>query len=388
MAHKIRYIMVGGFLGAGKTTTLGRLAAHYRDRGLNVGIVTNDQAEQLVDTGLLRGQGFAVGEVAGACFCCQFDNLVETARCLDAGAGVGPGVRVSQGDADGPIRPDVILAEPVGSCTDLVATVIQPLRQMFDAEFEVAPYPVILKPTHAAKILRGGGTGFSEKAEYILRKQLEEADAVLINRIDELPPGEADELERLVHEQFPGVPVLRISAKTGEGFDALTELLDRPAPEGGGAFGGRVLEIDYDVYAEGEAELGWFNGTAHVSAPAAFDLDGLLRDVIGRLKAAFAEEEYETAHLKAIGTRDGYFGVANLVSGDSEPTLSLPSGQSVDGAEVTVNARVGGDPDRLDDLVRAAVDAACGSLGAEADFRNVRSFRPGRPEPTHRLAAV
>ena len=388
MAHKIRYVMVGGFLGAGKTTTLGRLAAHYRSEGLNVGIVTNDQAEQLVDTGTLRAQGFAVGEVAGACFCCQFDNLVETARCLDAGSGVEPGVQFSRGTGDGPVRPDVILAEPVGSCTDLVATVIQPLRQMFDAEFEVAPYPVILKPTHAAKILRGGGTGFSEKAEYILRKQLEEADAVLINRVDELPAAEVDELEGLVKAQFPGVPVLRISAKTGEGFDALTDLLDRPAPESGGAFGDRVLEIDYDVYAEGEAELGWFNGTAHVSAPAAFELDGLLMDVVGRLRAAFAEEGFETAHLKAIGTRDGYFGVTNLVSGDSEPTLSLPSGQTVDGAEVTVNARVGGDPAVLDTLVRAAVDAACGAVDADADFRNVRSFRPGRPEPTHRLTAV
>ena len=46
-----------------------------------------------------------VGEVAGACFCCSFDELVATADRWD--------------DA-----PDVLLAEPVGSCTDLVATVI------------------------------------------------------------------------------------------------------------------------------------------------------------------------------------------------------------------------------------------------------------------------
>ena len=67
MAHRIRYIMVGGFLGAGKTTTLARLARSYVDQGLNVGIVTNDQADDLVDTNLLRSQGFHVGEVTGAC---------------------------------------------------------------------------------------------------------------------------------------------------------------------------------------------------------------------------------------------------------------------------------------------------------------------------------
>jgi len=50
---------------AGKTTTLGRLAKYYTDQGLNVGVVTNDQAADLVDTNALRSQGLHVGEVAG-----------------------------------------------------------------------------------------------------------------------------------------------------------------------------------------------------------------------------------------------------------------------------------------------------------------------------------
>ena len=51
------YIMVGGFLGAGKTTTVGRLARHYMQQGKKVGIVTNDQTTDLVDTHNLRSQG-------------------------------------------------------------------------------------------------------------------------------------------------------------------------------------------------------------------------------------------------------------------------------------------------------------------------------------------
>ena len=46
----IRFIMVGGFLGAGKTTTIGRLAGMLTKQGHRVGIVTNDQAADLVDT--------------------------------------------------------------------------------------------------------------------------------------------------------------------------------------------------------------------------------------------------------------------------------------------------------------------------------------------------
>ena len=59
MSSKARYIMIGGFLGAGKTTTVGRLAKHLSDQGLRVGLITNDQAGGLVDTKLLRGQGYA-----------------------------------------------------------------------------------------------------------------------------------------------------------------------------------------------------------------------------------------------------------------------------------------------------------------------------------------
>src|SRR5436305_3112138 len=118
MNKRLRFVMVGGFLGAGKTTALARLARFYAGRGQRVGLVTNDQAADLVDTTSLRSQGFAVEEVAGACFCCRFDDLVDR---------VG---RLQEGE-----RPDVILAEPVGSCTDLVATVLQPLKNVYGQDF-------------------------------------------------------------------------------------------------------------------------------------------------------------------------------------------------------------------------------------------------------------
>ena len=48
----------------------------------------------------------------------------------------------------------MILAEPVGSCTDLVATVVQPLKDLYGDRFEVAPYPVLFKPSHGLRILK------------------------------------------------------------------------------------------------------------------------------------------------------------------------------------------------------------------------------------------
>jgi len=367
MTNRIRYIMVGGFLGAGKTTTLGRLAKHYIDQGKKVGIITNDQADDLVDTNTFRSQGFDVGEVAGACFCCNFDELIGTIENLSANE-----------------RPDMILAEPVGSCTDLVATVIQPLKRMFDAEFSIAPYLVILKPSHGRRILKNEKrAGFSPKAAYILKKQLEEADGILVNRIDEMTDDAVRELTQLVTENHPGIPLMKISAKTGEGFDLVTEFLEQD-----GDFGKRVLDIDYDTYAEGEAELGWLNSSVRITSEDNFSLDELLLEIVTVLKNRMQEIEAETAHVKTIGLWEGFFGVANLVSSENAPELSLPSNCDVKDVDIIVNARVACDPVKLEKLVKETIEQLCKAREAQATFRQTQSFRPARPVPTHRYETV
>jgi G3E family GTPase len=357
------YIMIGGFLGAGKTTTVARLARHYMTLGKKVGIVTNDQTTDLVDTQNLRSQGFDVGEVAGSCFCCNFNALTATVEHLGSGQ-----------------LPEIILAEPVGSCTDLVATVIRPLAQVYGTPLEIAPYGVILKPSHGLRILRGEGSGFSPKAAYIFRKQIEEADFVVINRIDELPPEDVAELQSLLERDYPGRPVLRCSARTGQGFQTLTEMLDQK-----GQFGRRVMDVDYDVYAEGEAELGWLNSQVAVRAPEPFALDSLLLDLIGRLHTRLVAASAEAAHLKVIGLCDSSYAVANLVSNAAGPELSLPSLATTRSADVVVNARVAADPATLEQLVRAELTDAVNNVSGNVTITSMQSFRPGRPVPTHRL---
>jgi G3E family GTPase len=381
--------MLGGFLGAGKTTAMARLARHFMDQGKRVGIVTNDQAQDLVDTLSLREQGFLVEEVAGACFCCKFDDLLSKVGTLELAR-----------------HPDVILAEPVGSCTDLVATVVQPLKDLYGARFSVAPYAVLFKPSHGLKILRGQSpsayqnpsacqspsasegpqlrsSGFSPKAAYIFRKQLEEADAILLNRVDELSAVQIEEIAGLVADQFPGVPVLRVSARTGHGFEGVFELLGQQ-----GAFGQRILDIDYDIYAEGEAELGWLNRSARVSAPEPFDLDRFLLDVVNGIRDALQGAGAEVAHLKAIGLWEGFFGVANLIDSESPAVLSLPSRCQVKETDLIVNARVAIDPRQLQGLVDNVVQKVCAVRGAAQSGARTQSFRPGRPTPTHRYAAA
>lgn len=364
MATAPRFIMIGGFLGAGKTTTIARLAAHFRKLGKNVAIVTNDQASDLVDTLMLRSQGFHVGEVAGSCFCCNFNGLTSTVESLSSDQ-----------------RPDIVLAEPVGSCTDLVATVIRPLEKIYAQPFDIAPYGVIIKPSHGFKILGGEGQrGFSPKAEYIFRKQIEEADFILLNRIDELTPTQVEELIHLLGKEYPNIPIVRLSAKSGTGFEALCEFLDQQ-----GAFGQRVMEVDYDVYAEGEAELGWLNCQAQIQAPQSVELDRFLLSLVQRLHQVLIHQDAEAAHLKVIGMTDGVYAVANLISNETQPVLSLSSNWSGTTFDLVLNARVAIDPGSLESLIREALQSEAAGFGATAEVHSLQCFRPGRPVPTHRI---
>ena len=100
----MKIILVGGFLGAGKTTLLHAAAERLAHAGATVGLITNDQAPDLVDTAWLSRSATGVREVAGSCFCCDFPGFRDAVRSLaDGGA-------------------EYVIAEPVGSCTDLSAS--------------------------------------------------------------------------------------------------------------------------------------------------------------------------------------------------------------------------------------------------------------------------
>lgn len=369
---RTKFLMIGGFLGAGKTTTIAALAARLQAEGKRVGIVTNDQAYDLVDTHSLRAKGLAVGEVPGACFCCKFDDLVETASQLGAEQ-----------------QPDVILTEPVGSCTDLVATVIEPLRRLHGDHYELGSLAVLCKPEHGARILDRSSTptasgGFSPKAEYIFLKQLEEADVVVINKIDKLAAGEPDRLADLIANRLPGKRVLRASGKTGQGLDellaALLEPRDGSVP---------LMEVDYDTYAEGEAELAWLNASVTAAAleSAQFSLDELVHTCVRRIADNLSQAAYEPAHLKVLGYADGETSIANLVAAGAPAELSLGSGVNTSEATLIVNARVAGDPMVLSSVVDEALEEVGRAFQTRLETKSRQQFRPGRPEPTHRETA-
>jgi Ni2+-binding GTPase involved in maturation of urease and hydrogenase len=369
VAEKARYIMLGGFLGAGKTTAVAALAQHLTSQGLRVGLITNDQGSELVDTAMLRARGFATEEIPGGCFCCRFNSLVEAARCLDAAS-----------------KPDVFIAEPVGSCTDLVATVTYPLRRIYGGQFVIAPLSVLVDPVRAEGVLGlAEGRKFSDKVLYIYRKQLEEADFIVVTKSELLPAERLQALRARLAAEFPHAETLAVSVRENRGlvqwFAQLETGEQRPRA---------TMEVDYDLYAEGEALLGWLNATVQLACAGGFDsgavLTRLAREIQRRLDGS------EIAHLKMTLSPDGGLGdiaVINLVRSDFVPELSLRLEAPVGAGQLIINCRAEADPDWIRAAVRGAVaDLPATFPGLTAQLDHLESFRPGKPQPTHRDAAV
>lgn len=369
----IQVVLVSGFLGAGKTTALQAIGERLTDRGFTVGMITNDQASGLVDTSILERTDGTVLEIPGGCFCCNFTDLLSAANTIR--------------------RRDVniLLAEPVGSCTDLVATVINPLRSMYAEEFSVTPLTTILDPARVQSYLTDDDGALPEAVRYIFRMQVEEADVIALNKTDTLTDAERSQLVGELKDRVGNRPVIPVSAKQRDGIDMwLSAIVDGIEPDGELNIDGVVsaehralTDIDYDTYAEGEARLGWVNMT--VTLDGSFDASQFQTALMTHVRRTLQAKGIEVAHLKfSISTDDG-LSHANLTSTGSEPSFSGVGLGAVKGARLLVNARAVGDPREIRTVARDAITETATPDNVSVTIEETQAFRPEYPEPVHRI---
>lgn len=362
----VKLIFVGGFLGSGKTTALAGLAKRLIQKNRRVGIITNDQTENLVDTVIVRemlsGLGVPVEEVVEGCFCCKFDELINQMEKILAH------------------DPDVLMGEPVGSCTDFVAAVANPIKIHYKDAFKFAPFSTMVDPDRVRELLlEETRTTFPEEVSYLYKKQLEEADIIVLNKIDSISKQETERLVSVISKAYPEKTVTAVSAREGEGMDDWLEdlLSGRPGAN-------TVLrQIDYDRYARAEAVLGWLNAAIMLNARDSFDATEFSRKLALRLQEAFKEENAGIGHLKFIITSGGKTMWTNVTNLTAEPLMSGEPLGSLSKGTLILNARVRLDPEDLEKMVKQIL----GRLFEETDIRSeevdFQCFSPAYPEPPY-----
>lgn len=370
------FIMISGFLGAGKTTAIIRLANWLRSKkALIPGIITNDQGVDLIDTALAKDTAHPTTEITGGCFCCRSDALIAATDKLTSDA-----------------RPDVFIAEPVGSCTDLIATVSIPLKTIYNRNFQVAPLSTIVDPLRALRILRTPSTNepraFSPDIEYIYLKQIEEAQIIVINKSDTLTTSKLETLRDTIRERYPSVEILTVAARQGTGLEQWFELLLHRSRQPT-----TLLDVDYARYGNGEARLGWFNGKYGVAAHSGLTIDAneLLTSIVESIRNEFIRGHLEVAHLKATvtaelsETAEAPIATIQWVATQSAPEFTQTATNSVVRATLLLNVRAEVDPVQIAATVEVALSRLSSFTIAPL---NVNYFRPGQPTPLYRATAT
>jgi hypothetical protein len=343
-------VLVGGFLGAGKTTLILRAAESLRQRGLRAAMITNDQDSGLVDTRISKAGRLDTREVPGGCFCCRFSDLLDAAEQLAARS------------------PDVIFAEPVGSCVDISATILQPFKAFHRHQFRLAPYTVLADPELAERVYCGQADA---DVSFLYRQQIAEADLLCLTKAD-------------LGARVPSLPVpvdLRVSAVSGEGVEAwLDEVLHSNR-----VVGARLLDVDYARYAEAEAALGWLNLHAEIVLREALSPAALAGPLLDDLDRALTGASIPIAHLKIFDQAESGYVKAGIVANGAEPRAEGDLAASpAERHELVVNLRALGDPASLEAIVRDALYRIDGEL----TVRHLGAFRPAPPRPEHRFTST
>src|SRR5262249_18502777 len=120
----------------------------------------------------------------------------------------------------------------------------------------------------------------------------------------------------------------------------------------------------------------------------AFDGNALLKRLAEAIQSHLAKFDAEIAHLKMTLSPDegNDLAVLNLVRGDGKPESIHRLQDDTDAGELLVNLRAEAEPD----LLKLAVLAAMADLAPAVNVKieHTEAFRPGKPQPTYRMATV
>lgn len=357
----MRLILTGGFLGSGKTTAIVNACNYLIKKGKRVAVVTNDQGDQQVDSAYIKSLGINTREVSNGCFCCRYSELDSHLQSLNTQH-----------------HPEIVFAESVGSCTDLVATIAKPLRQ-FKPEIS-SVISVFADASMVASLVDGRSSFLDETVRYIYKKQLEEADLIVLNKVDLLSNDELVLTDRVIRTEYPSKSIIHQNSLTEEGvarwMEAISEiqLLDNRSS----------LALDYDIYGNGEARLAWFDKSLVISSPhghAGFAARQVIRTIFNELKS----RKLPIGHLKFFVETDRWSEKISLTAASVSADFKI-SAEDIEEVRLLINARIQTEPEILERLVNDVIWTVQQKESVTIVPGKQASFSPGFPRPTHRVA--
>ena len=347
--------LISGFLGSGKTTAI-QTACKVLQSAKKVGVITNDQGIKLVDTGYFESNSIPNRQVINGCFCCNYHSLDENIQSL---------IQTN--------NPDIIFAESVGSCTDIIATVMKPLLQ-FKKDITVtvstfADVRLLQMLFIQQKKL------FNDEVHYIYKKQLEEAQNIVISKIDLITKEELDKVQEFLLNEYADKNIICINGTDDKSILQWLDVINKPARNNPSS-----LNINYEIYGAGEALLAWLDAELRI-----FSSNNNAKQIAVKLTKTIYKniqaQDLSIGHLKFL--IDNNIKISYTATLEKTTEIEFESASS---ALVLVNARIQTKPEILSELINKSIQ----QTEAENDCKIIResfaSFKPGFPKPAFRIA--
>lgn len=188
-------IVVGGFLGSGKTTTIINMGKYLAEKRKKVAIIVNEIGEVGIDGDVIKRFGFDTKEITSGCICCSLKVGLRTTINL----------LIKE------YRPDIIMIEPTGIAFPHVIRNEVELMNLGE-EVKIAPLVTLIDGSRFKQLMK-------EVKEFAMR-QIIDAEILGINKVDLIEPIRIPILEASVQQLNPKARVVLLSAKdTGEKFE-------------------------------------------------------------------------------------------------------------------------------------------------------------------------
>ena len=207
----MKIIVLGGFLGSGKTTVLLQFAAYLIARSaektdIPVVILENEISEAGVDNQLLTQNDFTVENIFSGCICCTSSAQMDEAIRL----------------IEEKYRPEWLLIEATGMASpDLIR------HEIREGLNESAAILALADAKRWKRVVRAM-PGFVES-------QLHEADVILVNKIDLVDEAELNEVCAQAAAYQPSAllcPVCALQPQSDEFWENAASALERGLKEG------------------------------------------------------------------------------------------------------------------------------------------------------------
>ena len=354
--------LISGFLGSGKTTAIVSASKYLLSQGKKVGVVTNDQGKFVIDTHFLRLEDIPTVEVAGGCFCCNYTEFENSLDYLTKH-----------------VEPDVIFAESVGSCADVVATVMKPLLDYKLLHETDTSFSVFVDVRMLEKYLLDEELPFQDGVIYIFEKQIEESSFLVLNKSDLFSQERLLNLIKIAKERFPQKLIISQSSLVQNQVVSWLEIINNQ-----NTFPKHQFDIDYQTYGNAEQKLSWYD--ARINAIfVGEDFSNFVNLFINRLQFEFSKRNIAIGHLKfLIDDEHNHQKISIVNQSELSNGMKWTHEKWFSPVDFSINARLECDADLLKSVIRFCLQQDH-FPSLTLNWVEEKSFHPGFPKPTHRI---